>query len=343
MSSHDHEADPGLQPGDCLGPYEIERKLKGGGMATVYKACTLQDGRRVAVKVAKRGMGAALQDEAVLFKAVKLNHPNIIKILPGMAEDGRPAYRLRDASTGLWYFAMEYMDGGSLADWLKKQKHLPLAKAFLVVKQIGAALDAAHQAGLLHLDVKPSNILFVQDPTTARNPRAVLSDFGIGRLWGRGHGGAASSSLTPEYASPEQARLYLNQPDSPEPPGPTSDLYSLTTVLYEMVSGALPFAAISNELVDPKVYLFRIIEQSPRLPIPGAPENLTRILAKGLAKEPSARYQKAAEMITDLRSLVGIVGMLGFGPKIPPTLWVPLASGVIGFLIGLAVGRMITP
>lgn len=333
MSTSD---DTDLRPGDCIGPYQIERKLGSGGMAVVYKARTIPDNRLVAVKVARHGMSASVEEEGARIKQLlTLNHPNIVKILPGAAEDGKTAYRLRDKSTRLWYFSMEYMPGGSLADWLKTHKRLTLPQALMVVKQIGAALDAAHRVGLLHLDVKPSNILFAQDPTKTRKPRAVLSDFGIARSWGHGQGSTEPSSLTPQYASPEQAKSYFGQLDLAEDIGPASDLYSLVTALYEMVSGRLPFASASNEPDDRLIYLGRVINNSPRLPIPGTPDGLTRILTKGLAKKPSERYQTAAELVADLRRL----RWLG---SISRTVWVPILSAIAGLLVGFAIGRVTT-
>ncbi len=216
-----------LPPGSRVGPYTIIRRVPGGigGMATVYEARLNNRGPSVALKIAHAGLGGFLKDEIAFLKAAKIEHPNIIKILPTPIGGGSSDYIVRDPATGSWYFAMEFLSGGSLDDWLQRKKRLTLQQAVEVVRQIGAALDVAHRAGIVHLDIKPSNILFRERPEKG-NLHAVLTDFGIARPQSRVTI-SGEARLTVEYASPEQARLAQGEEIGI---GPASDLYSLAVI-----------------------------------------------------------------------------------------------------------------
>ena len=176
-------------------------------MARVYEAQQTGTQRRVALKVALSGKASFLHDEAMFIHAFKLRQPHVIQLVPTPIGGGMEELILKDPPTNAWYFAMEYMAGGSLADWLDRRKKLPVSTAVEIASQIALALDGAHSAGLLHLDVKPSNILFRQSPEKANRIEAVLTDFGISRLKVGAAGGSTLTSLTVAYASPEQARL----------------------------------------------------------------------------------------------------------------------------------------
>jgi len=288
-------------------------------MAIVYQARMGNKSAIVALKVAHAGLGSFLKDEIAFLKALKLNHPHIIKVLPTPLGGGSSDYVVKDPETGSWYFAMEYMAGGSLDDWLQHRKHLALSQAVDVVCQVGAALDAAHRAGIVHMDVKPSNILFRDRPKRGRR-HAVLTDFGIARPQGRTASG--QTTLTVEYASPEQARLVSG--DEFITVGPSSDLYSLAVILYEMVSGHLPFQAQSDMAM-----MHQIVYESPPLPVPLGPPELNPIMQRALAKEPEARYPSAGALVAALETLPkeAYKGQMH-----------PLLSLGLGILIGLGLG-----
>lgn len=314
-----------LPRGARIGPYTILRQVPGGvgGMAIVYEARLGNRGPSVALKVAHVGLGGFLKDETAFLKALNLNHPHIIKILPTPLGDGTSDYVVKDPETGSWYFAMEYMAGGSLADWLQRCKHLTLAQALDVVRQIGAALDAAHRAGIVHLDVKPSNILFRDRPEKGRR-HAVLTDFGIARL--RGRTASGQTTLTIEYASPEQARLVSGESIAV---GPASDIYSLAAILYEMISGRLPFQA-ENDLA----MMHQIVYEDPPLPVPLGPPQLNPIMQRALAKEPEERYPSAGALVADLEALPREV----YEASSTRRRMHPLLNLGLGLLLGLSLG-----
>jgi beta-lactam-binding protein with PASTA domain len=265
--------------------YRIVEPLGNGGMAEVYLAHDDILDRDVALKVMS-GRYAGDEEFVERFKreaqsAAALSHPNIVSIFDrGASEDGT------------YYIAMEYLPGGTLKDHITKRGALPPRTAAAVALQIAEALCAAHERGVIHRDIKPHNILITESGDVK------VTDFGIAR--------AASSSTmtrtgsilgTAHYISPEQAMG--------EPVGPASDLYSLGVVLYEMLTGELPFDAetplgiamkhVSGHLRPPK-------EVNPQVP-----EGINAITVRLLAKDPLDRYTSDAELIEDLeRFLAGL-------------------------------------
>lgn len=315
-----------LRPGERIGPYLIVRRVPGGigGMAVVYEAKLHGRRESVAVKVAHTGLASFLKDEGAFTTARGLNHPHIITLLPTPLGPGSSDYIVRDPKSGAWYFAMEYMAGGSLRDWMHRRKRLALSNAVEVMRQIGSALDAAHRADIVHLDVKPSNILFRERPERAKQLHAVLTDFGIARP--RGQVGGDQGTLTVEYASPEQAMLVQG---AMADVGPASDLYSLAAIFYEMVSGKLPFHA-EGDLAT----LHDIVYEPIPTPIPHAPPQLEPILIRALAKDPADRYPTAQAMIADLQSLPPVV----LSPKAEGRGLHPALAGVMGLVVGAILG-----
>lgn len=312
--------------GDRVGPYVIIRRVPGGvgGMAAVYEAKLYGRGKSVAIKVAHTGLAGFLKDEGAFTVAIGLNHPHIIKLLPTPIGPGSYDYLVRDPKQGVWFFAMEFMAGGSLRDWLNRRKRLPIPVALEVLKQIGSALDAAHRAGIVHLDVKPSNILFRENPERAKKLHAVLTDFGIARPKGQVDG--SQQTLTVEYASPEQAMLLQK---AQVEVGPASDLYSLATVFYEMITGTLPFRA-DNELA----LLHHIIYEPLPSPIPGIPPQLEPILARALAKNPAERYPSAQALVEAIESALPEIRQA----KSEIYKLNPVVSGIMGLVIGIILG-----
>jgi len=253
--------------------YRLLSIIGEGGMATVYRAQDIMLGRTVAVKVLYERRA---NDEAFLARfyreaqaAANLDHPNIVSVYD-IGQDGNRHY-----------IVMEYVEGRSLKELILESAPFPVERALTIAIQVCTAVGAAHKAGLIHCDVKPQNILVALDG------RVKVTDFGIARaltsapvveggdVWG-----------TPDYLSPEQA--------AGEHLGPPSDVYSIGVVMYEMLTGRLPFEAESGIAMA-----FKHLREEPT-PInelnPRVPLGLAHIVHKVLAKEPSARYRTASQL-----------------------------------------------
>ena len=237
--------------------------------------------RDVALKVL-RGQYAENEEFVERFRrealnAASLSHPNIVSV-----------YDRGEAEDGSYYMAMEYVPGGTLKDRIDRDGPLPPATASAVAVQIADALGAAHEQGVIHRDVKPQNVL------VSASGDAKVADFGIARAAAADVISGTSTVLgTARYMSPEQAMG--------EVVGPTSDLYSLGVVLYEMLTGEAPFEADTPIAVSMKQ-----VNEPPRPPreIRGeVPEGLNAVVLKLLAKDPAARYASAAALIAELDRL----------------------------------------
>src|SRR3989454_4444926 len=210
--------------------YAIERELGRGGMATVYLAQDLKHHRKVAIKVLKPELAAALGPERFLQEieiAAGLTHPHIL-----------PLYDSGEA-TGLLYYVMPYVEGETLRNRLDGAGQLPLAEAVQITREVADALSHAHSHDVVHRDIKPENILLEAG-------HAVVSDFGIARAITAAGGeeltGTGIAVGTPAYMSPEQSA------GSRELDG-RSDIYSLGCVLYEMLAGHPPFLGATAQEV----------------------------------------------------------------------------------------------
>jgi serine/threonine-protein kinase len=209
---------------DKLGErYELERELGQGGMATVFLAKDLRHDRDVAIKVLHPELSASIgaeRFEREIKLAAKLQHPNIL----GLYDSG--------AADGLLYYVMPFIKGESLRDRLDREGQLPIDDAIQITLEVAEALGHAHAAGIVHRDIKPENILI-------SGGHALVADFGIARAASEAGGHKLTQTGmavgTPVYMSPEQA--------VGDPVGPTSDLYSLGCMLYEMLAGEPPFPA----------------------------------------------------------------------------------------------------
>jgi tRNA A-37 threonylcarbamoyl transferase component Bud32 len=253
--------------------YRLLTIIGEGGMATVYRAQDIMLGRTVAVKVLHERRA---DDKAFLARfyreaqaAANLDHPNIVSVYD-IGQDGKRHY-----------IVMEYVEGRNLKELILESAPFPIERALTIAIRVCAAVGAAHKAGLIHCDVKPQNILVVPDG------RVKVADFGIARALSSApvvEGGDVWG--TPDYLSPEQA--------AGERLGPPSDVYSIGVVMYEMLTGRLPFEAESGIAIA-----FKHLREEPT-PInelnPRVPPGLARIVHKVLAKEPSARYRTASQL-----------------------------------------------
>ena len=261
-----------LASGTELGSYVIAARIGRGGMASVYQAHHPALDRQVAIKV----LWESLADQPGFVErfrrearaASRLRHPNILNV-----------YDFGQAN-GISYMVTELLPGGTLADRLGHQ--LPLLEILRVLRGIGAALDAAHAAGLIHRDVKPSNILFTRDG------EPVLADFGIARLVEAEENLTVQGTLigTPHYMAPEMA--------AGEPVSPASDLYSLGVVLYEMLAGEPPFPRPTP------IAVVRAHIHEPPPPLSGHGSSLSpeidAVVSRALAKLPSQRFRSGAAL-----------------------------------------------
>jgi serine/threonine-protein kinase len=258
--------------------YEATSHLARGGMADVYEGRDLLLNRRVAIKMLHSQYSA---DEAFVKRfrreaqaAANLSHPNIVGIYDwGQAE-------------GTYFIVMEIVDGRSLRDVLKSEGALLPRRATEIASETAAALSIAHQAGLVHRDVKPGNILLARDGTVK------VTDFGIARAWDDSQELTRTGAVmgTASYFSPEQA-----QGASADE---RSDVYALGVVLYEMLTGRPPFMGDS-----PMSVAFQHVSSEAPPPSslnPDVPKSLDTVVMKALRKDPTARYQTAEEMRQDL-------------------------------------------
>jgi serine/threonine-protein kinase len=245
-------------------------------MAVVYLAVDQERGRRVALKLLDERHAA---DEQVVERfrreaqsAAGLNHPNIVSIFDrGLAE-------------GTYYIAMEYLDGRTLKELLVKNGPTPVPIAIDYARQILGALAFAHRHGIVHRDIKPHNIVVGSDG------RLKVTDFGIARSGASQMTEAGSIVGTAQYLSPEQARG--------APVDPRSDIYSLGIVLYEMLTGKVPFTGDTPVEIAMK-HLSQIPEPPSELR-PEVPHDLDAVVMRALAKDPDQRYESAEEMDADL-------------------------------------------
>ena len=256
-----------------LGKYTLIEELGRGGFGVVYKAKDSLD-RFVAIKVLAatlRGDPANLQRfQREARAAAGLKHTNIV-----------PIYEIGE-DQGTHYLSMEFLEGRTLAQWLAERGSVPLEQATPIVEQIAAALDYAHQHELVHRDVKPSNII-VSD-----SGHATLTDFGLVRM-----GEATSLTLsgvigTPDYLSPEQAEP---RPDWPQ--DGRMDVYALGVIVFQLVTGRLPFSAET-----PLAVLRAHVDTQPLRPTtlkPELPVDAEVAILKALAKHPNDRFATAGE------------------------------------------------
>ena len=254
------------------GRYRIERELGAGGMATVYLAADLKHDRKVAIKVLKPELAAVLGAERFVVEiktTAALQHPHILPLFDSGTVDGVP------------FYVMPYIQGETIREKLDRETQFGIDEAVRIAREVADALDYAHRHGVIHRDIKPENILL-------HDGRAMVMDFGIALAVSAAAGGRMTetglSLGTPHYMSPEQATA------EKEITG-RSDIYSLASVLYEMLAGQPPHLGGSAQQIIMKI----ITEPAP--PVTqfrkSVPANVAAAVAKALEKLPADRFENA--------------------------------------------------
>jgi tetratricopeptide (TPR) repeat protein/TolB-like protein len=269
-----------LVPGTEFGPrYRIEALLGEGGMGRVYKAYDKDLDRNVALKLLRPELtpnAVAMQRfKQELLLATKVSHKNILRI-----------HDLGEAG-GIKFISMAFVEGEDLSQRIKREGRLPVSTVVQIARQLCGALEAAHAEGILHRDLKPQNVLI------DRSDVVYVSDFGLAKSL---EAGAAAMTRageylgTPRYMSPEQVEG--------KPLDARSDLYSLGLILYEMVSGEVPFKGDSALQL-----MYQRVKQKPKSPRevnPEIPQYVEKVILRCLEKDVERRYQNAREIIVDL-------------------------------------------
>src|ERR1700729_2615368 len=265
------------------GRYRLEARIASGGMSTVYRAFDETLERQVAVKLMNREVSSD-SDELERFRrearaVAQLSHPHVVGVIDAGEDDGRP------------YIVLEYVEGETLKERIRRMGRLPIPEAVAYAIEIARALGAAHARHIVHRDVKPQNVLIDQEGS------AKVTDFGIARTLDE-EGLTADGRVlgTTDYVSPEQA---LGQHVTGQ-----SDLYSLGVVLYEMLTGEVPFKG-ENQVAVAMKHVREILPdvQSKRPEVSAA---LAAVVDTATAKRREDRYADDVELIADLEDVLAI-------------------------------------
>ena len=282
------------EPGTELAGYRIESLIGRGGMAVVYRAEDMRLGRKVALKLLPPQLADSEQFRQRFMResrlAASLDHPNIV-----------PVYEAGEAD-GQLFIAMRYVIGSDMKAVLADEGALPVSRTLRLYTQIGDALDAAHRAGLVHRDVKPANVLVVAGPEHTRHAQGdhvYLTDFGLTKRTSELSGGLTGTGHflgTVDYVAPEQIQG--------RPVGPGTDIYALGCMLYECLTGQLPFRRDD----DAALLWAHLVETPPpvtaiRRELPGA---VNAVVARAMAKDAADRYGSCEELLRELELALGM-------------------------------------
>ncbi len=270
---------------EAIGKYRVIRELGKGATATVYLCDDPDAGRQVAVKLIRFGKDCAamsrrlrklFQNEGMVSR--RLNHPNIVQVYDAVVEDDYA------------YLAMEFVDGFSLEDHCRIDKLLPMHRVVGIIFKCAMALDTAFRQGIIHRDIKPANILI------AANDEPKIADFGLALNLNKDLDRDSTFIMgvgSPAYMSPEQIKAYpLNQ---------KTDLYSLGVLMFQLLTGRLPFRANNQATL---VYKIINTDAPPVTALnPNLPEALNAVVKKALEKDLYSRYRNGAEMAKDLSTV----------------------------------------
>ena len=285
-----------------VGGFELIAKIGQGGMGAVFKARQKSLDRIVALKLLPPNIA---KDKLFIERFVRearasarLNHPHVV----GGIDVGQ------DPATGLWYFAMEFVDGPTVRQVLKERGRLPEDEALKIVRDIAGALECAHQNGMVHRDVKPDNILL------SRNGMAKLADLGLARQT-KDDASLTQSGValgTPFYMAPEQVRGEVDQLDT------RADLYALGATLYHLVTGQPPFQGETSAVI-----MAKHLSDPPPMANRACPDvsaGCSRLILKLMQKDKAQRFQTPAELIEQIDRLLKLPAAargLTTGPRVP--------------------------
>jgi serine/threonine-protein kinase len=302
--------------------YRVERELGQGGMATVYLAEDLKHDRKVALKVLKPELAAVLGADRFVVEiktTAALQHPHILPLFDSGTADG------------FLYYVMPFIDGETLRSKLDRETQLGVDEAVRIASDVASALDYAHRSGIIHRDIKPENILL-------HDGRPMVADFGIALAVSAAAGGRMTetglSLGTPHYMSPEQATAEKDLTNR-------SDIYSLGSVLYEMLTGSPPHVGSSAQQIIMKIVTdeARPVTELRR----SVPPNVAAALAKALEKLPADRFASAKEFGEALANpgftVATVAGRTAAGTGLPPyRLTAILAAASVILLVAAAWG-----
>ncbi|MDH4348308.1 MAG: serine/threonine-protein kinase [Gemmatimonadota bacterium] len=309
--------------------YRLDREVGQGGMATVYLAQDLKHNRRVALKVLRPELAAALGPERFVREVetvAQLQHPHILPLFDSGEADG------------FLYYVMPFVDGESLRERLKREGRIPIHEAVRILREVVDALAHAHQHGIVHRDIKPDNVML-------SGRHAVVTDFGVAKAVSA----AGSNKLTtvgvalgtPTYMAPEQAMGETNLDQR-------ADIYSVGALAYELLTGGPPFDKPTAQAL-----LSAHVLEKPVPPVERRPDispALSDLIMRCLEKEKDARYQTAEEMLPALEILGTpsggvtpthtrpLAAAMARRPKRTP--WLPMAAALV-IVIGAATGWML--
>jgi Tol biopolymer transport system component/tRNA A-37 threonylcarbamoyl transferase component Bud32 len=304
------------------GRYRVERELGAGGMATVYLADDVRHGRRVAIKVVRPELAAALGAERFLREittTASLRHPHIVPLYDSGAGDGG----------GTLYYIMPFVEGESLRDRLRREKQLPVPDALRIAGEVADALSYAHGRGVIHRDIKPENILL-------ESGHAVVADFGIAQAIDAAGGERLTETGvaigTPAYMSPEQVAGEKNL-------DARSDVYALGCVLYEMLAGQPPFTGPTAESVihqhmlaaPPAVTQLR----------PAVSPTVASALQRAMSKAPADRFPSVAQFAEALARGSSELDRLAQMPAAATRRRLPMVAGALGLVMIAAVAGVL--